>query len=307
MPKEGTVSGDYYGNRTFHDRINFAQGAVGASFNFIKKDTQIWYVDSGKTAPAVSGDGLTWDHAFMTLAEAVTAAGDYDTILIAPNSIQTIDPAGIEINNEGLRIIGALPTPSSQVAAIKCTGTAPVFRILVNRFEIANLCISQRGAYACIQIGSATVGAVYETYIHDCNFDGYSTCTYGIEGYLTTDCVQLVIENNYFQSHATAAIRCSGTKTTVRGNTIIVPVDTIGIMAVDAGGDRAYSIYADNYLSGIANASTGGIVFTGTPTAGTLILTRNYLCGTWNTTITDVGGGCNNYVTDASGGALINC
>ena len=59
--------------------------------------------------------------------------------------------------------------------------------------------------------------------------------------------------------------------------------------------------------SDLAATTTKGIYFAATPTAGDLILAKNYLCGTWNVTITDVGGGCMNYVTDASGGALINC
>ena len=59
--------------------------------------------------------------------------------------------------------------------------------------------------------------------------------------------------------------------------------------------------------SDVTGGSTEGIVFTGTPSAGTLMLARNYLCGTWGTSITDVTGGCGNYVMDANGGALINC
>jgi len=265
----------------------------------------VWYVNSNLSA---SGSGRSWDSAFLTLQEAVTAASDYDTILIAPDSIQTIAATGIAITQDGLRIFGANASEGIQAAALKCTGTSlAMFQVTGNRFEIAGLNLSQRGAYPCIQIGSATVSAVYSTYIHNCNFDGYGTATYGVEGYSITDCVNLLIEDCYFASHATAAIRCSGTRSTVRRNTIAVPADTIGIMAVDATGDRQYSIYVDNYLFGVSGSSTGGIVFTGTPTAGTLMLARNYLCGTWNTTITDVTGGCNNYVMDASGGALINC
>ncbi|KKM15234.1 hypothetical protein LCGC14_1698090 [marine sediment metagenome] len=198
MGRDGPISGKYTGNRQFTGNISFAQGATGAGFNFVKKDTQIWYVDSGKTSPASSGDGLTWEAAFLTLAEAVTAAGDYDTILIAPNSIETIAAAGIAITQDGLKIFGANASEAIQSAALKCTGTAAMFRVTGNRFEIAYLNLSQRGAYPCIQIGSASVGAIYQTYIHNVNFDGYATATYGVEGYLTSDCVNLTIEDCYF-------------------------------------------------------------------------------------------------------------
>lgn len=264
----------------------------------------LWFVNNSNST---SGDGLTWDSAFITLAEAVTAAGDFDTILIAPNTIETIGAAGIEINNEGLRIFGALSTEAHQVSALKITaGTASMFRIVVNRVEIGNLYMSQRTAYTCIEIGSASVGAVYETHIHDCNFDGYGTATYGVSGYgQTVDTVSLVVEDCYFMSFATAALHSNGTRDTYRRNTIIVPTSTTGIYVVENAGDRAYTCIVDNYLSGITDAV--GIEFAGTPTAGTLFLARNYLSGTWGTSITDVNGGCMNYVTDASGGALINC
>ena len=291
------------GPYAFSESISFDQGAAGAGL-VMKKDTQIWYVDSGLS---VTGNGLSPVSAFLTLQEAVTVAGDYDTILIMPNSIETIDAAGIAITQDGLKIFGANSSEAHQAAALKCTGTAPMFVVTGNRFEIAGLNLSQRGAYSCIQVGSASVGAVYQTYIHNVNFDGYATATYGVEGYLTTDMVNLTIEDCYFRAHVTAAIRCSGTRTTVRRNTISVAADTIGIMAVDATGDRNYSIYVDNYLFGISGSSTGGIVFTGTPSAGTLMLARNMLSGTWNTTITDVTSGVENYAAGGSGGALINC
>ena len=306
MGKDGYVGGVYTGNRKYTGNISFAQGASGAGLSFIKKDTQIWYVDSGKTSPSISGDGLTWETAFVTLAEAVTAAGDHDTILVAPNDIETIDAAGIDITQEGLRIIGSASSQGGQNTAFKCTGTAAMFRILADRVEIAGIYMSQRGAYPTIEIGSASVGAVYETHIHDCNFDGYGTATYGVTGYnQTVDTVSMVVEDNYLMSFATIALHCNGTRDTYRRNTIIVPTSTTGIYVKVDTGDRPFTVIVDNYLVGITDAV--GIEFAGTPTAGTLMLARNYLGGTWGTSITDVGAGVMNYVTNATGGVLINC
>ncbi len=72
-------------------------GTFTGGMTMQKLDTRVWYVDSGKTSPAVSGDGKTWEQAVLTLQEAVTLAGDYDTILIAPNTIETIAATGIAI------------------------------------------------------------------------------------------------------------------------------------------------------------------------------------------------------------------
>jgi len=272
-----------------------------------------WYVDSNLSS---SGTGMSWDTAFITLAEAITAAGNYDTIYIRRASIQTIATTGIEITQEGLRIFGENYSPGSQNAALKIAGgTASMFTISANRVEIAGLCLSQRTAYPCIKIGSdaqSTAGtAIYQTYIHDCNIEGYGTGTYGIAPNMsatTVDCVNLVVEDNYFNSFATAAIYASGTRKTIRRNTICIAADTTGIHMLDNAGDRAYTIIVDNYIFGVAGTgTTKGIYFAGTPTAGTLLLAKNYLGGTFDVTITDVGAGVENYVTNATGGALINC
>ena len=307
MVRDGTVSGDMYGDRVYHDRVSFAQGAAGAGFNFVKKDTDIWYVDSGKTGPASSGDGTTWDKAVMTLAEAVALAGDHDTILIGSNDIETVAATGIDITQEGLKILGSAKTSASQNCAFKCTGTAAMLRIASDRVEIAGITLSQRGAYTCIEIGTAGDGSQYETHIHHCNFDGYGTSTYGVSGYgQTGDTVGLVVEDCTFMSFATAAIHASGSKDTYRRNTIFVPTSTTGIHVKDAGGDKNWTVIVDNDLIGITDAI--GIVFAaGAPTAGTVMLARNMLSGTWGTTITDIAQGIENYVSDASGGALINC
>ncbi len=274
---------------------------------------KIWYVDSNLST---SGVGTSWETAFITLAEAITAAGNYDTIYIRRASIQTIATTGIEITQEGLRIFGENYSPGSQNAALKIAGgTASMFTISANRVEIAGLCLSQRTAYPCIKIGSdaqSTAGtAIYQTYIHDCNIEGYGTGTYGVAPNMsatTVDCVNLVVEDCYFNSFATAAIYASGTRKTIRRNTICIAADTTGIHMLDNAGDRAYTIIVDNYIFGVAGTgTTKGIYFAGTPTAGTLLLAKNYLGGTFDVTITDVGAGVENYVTNATGGALINC
>jgi hypothetical protein len=316
MGRDGPISGEYTGDRKYTGRISFAQGAEGVGLQ-VKKDSQIWYVDSGKTNPAASGDGTTWDEAFLTLLEAVTAAGNYDTILVANNAIQTIATAGITITQTGLRILGSNTNNGSQNCSIKKTvGATPMFIIAADRVEIAYLAISMRTAAAAIQIGTDAIAAlgagVYNTYIHDCNFDAYSTATYAIVPHVNgayADAVNLVVENCYFDGFVTAAILCNSTRETHRFNTIKVPAEGIGFNVIKTTGDRGYTVINDNLIYGVTGSATCGIKTAGNITAGLAIWARNLLSGSFNTTIGNSTGdhGVLNYQGTTTGGSLIDC
>lgn len=65
-----------------------------------------WYVDSGKSA---SGDGKSWDYAFITLDEAINAASadNGDVIHVAVGHAETITTAAIVVpDKDGLTAIG---------------------------------------------------------------------------------------------------------------------------------------------------------------------------------------------------------
>ncbi len=309
MVGQGITTGEMTGDRHYTGNVSFAQGTSGAGFNFVKKGTQIWHVDSGKQNPAASGNGLTWEGAFLTLQEAVTAAGDYDTILVAHNSIETIAATGIAITQDGLRIFGPNGSPGRQSAAFKSTGTAPMFVITGDRVEIAGLHFSQRGAYICIQVGSASDGGVYQTWIHHCNLEGYGTATYGVSGYAqTADTVHLVVEDCHFQGFATAAIHSNGTGDSYKRNVIKVNSNTIGIDVKKTGGTRGEGVIADNLIYGVAGGSTVGIKLAGNITAGLFIIANNLLSGSFDTTITQSTGlnGVQNFISSSTGGSLID-
>ena len=270
----------------------------------------IWYVDYNR---ASDGDGTSMDSAFTSITSALAKAGNYDTILVAEAAIMTCPTAGWTITQTGLKIIGANLHEGTQSNAIKkIAGTTPIFTIKADRVEIANLCLSQRTAYPCIQIGDTIGQAYYQIYIHNCNLEG-QTGTYGITpgGSLGVKSgaspVNMVVENNYFSGFTVAAIVADGDRCSYVGNTIKVNDDGIGIWYLSGAGDRPGSVIQANTFRGLSASTTKAILFDATPTAGDIILANNYLCGTWNVTITDVAGGCMNYVTDASGGALINC
>ncbi len=303
------------GPYTWDQHLTFTGGVSGTNVD-VKHGKKIIFVDSGLSA---SGGGRSWKEAYITLAEAVAVANDYDVILIAPNSIETIATGGIAITQDGLKIFGANGSNMRQAAALKITaGTSPMFTITGNRFEIAGFNISCRIAYPAISIGDVALGvgtAIYQTWIHDCNFDA-STATFAIAmggaggfGVATQcDAVNTVIENNHFAAFATAAVVVSGTRMTVRNNTFNVPVDTIGVSVVETGSNRGFWSVNNNYFTGIANSSTTAIKFAGNTTSGQGTVINNLLTGTWDTTITNNTGdiGCLNYVGSTTGGSLID-
>jgi len=299
------------GPYTWDQHVTFTQGVAGASYN-VKEGSEIWYVDSNITNP---GDGRSPKNALKTLAGAVAVAGDYDVILIAPNSIETIAAAGITITQTGLKILGANGSPAIQASALKiAAGTAPMFTIKADRVEIAYLCLSQRTAYACIQIGDTAGQAYYQTYIHDCNFDGYNTATYGVTTGPTgtasaADAVNLCVEDCFFKGHVTAAIVSNGTRDCYRNNFIHVPADACGVWVLKTAGDRGYGVVADNYMTGEAGTTTIGIKGAGNNTPGLLIYTRNVFVGDFDTTISNNTGdpGVLNYYGSTTGGSLIDC
>ncbi len=277
----------------------------------------LFFVNSSVSS---SGDGLTWDSAFKTLQEAVTASGDHDTILVAPNDIDTIASGGIEITQEGLRILGPLVSTELNNAAFKIVaGTSPMFTILADRVEIAGLHLSCRIAYPAICIGSVADGvgtAIYETHIHDNNITGYGTGTFGVAmggaggfGVATQcDAVNLVIERNKFTSFVTAAVVVSGSRMSVLDNDFNVQADSIGVSVVETGGNRGYWTINDNRFTGISGSSTTGIKFAGNTTIGQGTMINNQLVGQWTTTIDTNSGdpGLSNYFGSTNGETLLD-
>lgn len=299
------------GPYTWDQHVTFTAGVAGATFNN-KFGTKIWYVDSGITT---AGDGTSPEKALATLAGAVTKAGNYDIILVAENTIETI-AATITITQTGLKIFGSGSSEAAQASALKTTYAGPMFLIKADRVEIAGLRISQRSAYASIMIGDTAGQAYYQTHIHHCNFDGYGTALYGVSpGPVAAaangqcDPVNLVVEDCYFKGIVTAAIVSNGTRDTYRRNTIHVTADSCGVYVFKTAGDRGYGVVADNLMFGEAGTTTIGIKGAGNNTAGLLIYARNLFVGDFDTTISNNTGdpGVLNYVGSTTGGSLIDC
>jgi len=160
--RDGTVSGDNYGNQIFHDQITFAQGAFGNN-----SGANSWYVDSSKS---VTNDGKTWIKAFLTITEAVAAASAGDYIYLKGTFTEAV-----AISTAGLTFIGAGPTPNDNVWMESAadddlaTVTAGSCRFYNIKFRIPTT--GGRGIVLS--------GADY-TVIQDCLFQGRSGSTHAV-------------------------------------------------------------------------------------------------------------------------------
>ena len=269
----------------------------------VRKMASAYYVNANVAA---SGTGTSWDTAFQTITEAVAAATTQnDIIYVAPGDYD--EGATLAITTQGLQIIG--PGPDTQNKAMIYDGQSAGYDLMtINAHEVIIDGIAFSAAedtYDGIVVGGSS--ASYKVTIRNCRLDGWSG-EYGIQAGAVNDCPDILIENNLFRSWNTAAVQLNCTRACVRNNIFWVATDCIGLEHVSTGGNRPDNVYVDNYFCGASNSSTTGIKFTGTPTAGMCICSKNMLAGTWDTSITEsTATACvNNYVADASGGALID-
>jgi len=311
MTSFGPVTGDVIGNVQFKGgSVSFAQGASGVGINVVK-GSSIYYVDKNKTNPASSGDGKTWETAFLTIAEAIAAAGEYDTIFIGPGTYSE----KLTATQYGLKIFGALASTGDQsVTTIKAVlaSAAPCLTITTKgKQEIAGINFQQDGAKAAIQLGESGGSGLFSVHIHSCRFDGGGVGLYGVSNYAASnpeDCPDLVVENCQFREFVTAAIYANSTRDVYRNNTIWVRAAGIGIEYIPTTGSRPDCLIENNKIVGSASTDTG-ISIANSPSAGTYFIVRNIVanCNTDITSKATNDAVCVlNYVGDASGGALID-
>lgn len=305
MGRDGIVSGTYTGNRNYTGRCSFAQGVSGAGVQVVK-DSQIWYVDKNKTSPAASGDGLTWDQAFLTVTEAVAAAGDYDVIFIGHGVYS--EAATLAITQTGLKIFGAGSSgfiwgPTSLKSD---TAADHLITIDCNEVEIAGLdFICNTTSKNAIQMGATTT--TYKTHIHDCHFGGGGTTNIGINCDTTQDTVDMHVDRCEFYNYSTAGIYLSGTRCKITNNLFFVPAAGIGIdNSNDTGANRPDKLIAGNMILGSNSTDTGIKIASTEPTDGTLLVYNNCVtnCGTANITVGKSDAGTVNNPTYVDGAAL---
>jgi len=253
----------------------------------VNEKSNTWYVDKHKTS-GISGNGSTLEEAFLTLTEAVAAAGAYDIIIMGRGNYT--EAATIEITSaqRGLKIIGpttgGVPTSNGLSSA---TSGDDILYINADDVEIAGI------TFWCLTNGKngITVGEDYDGYnnwIHDCCFlTGNADNTlgeYGIKANNTDDCVGLLIENNYFYFMSTAGIISHATRCTIRNNLIWSNATGIDTTAHTAGSRSGLAVY-DNKLIGRQTGSTIGIKLGTAPIEGHLFISDNIVTN-FNTNIT---------------------
>ncbi len=273
MVGQGIVSGIMTGNRKYTGRNTFYQGISGAGLQVVK-DSQVWYVDKNKTSPAISGDGLTWDTAFLTITEAVAAAGDYDVIFIGHGVYS--EAATVNITQLGLKIFGAGTSgyiwgPTSMKSN---TAADHMLSINANEVEIAGLdFIANTTSKNAIQMGSTAT--TYKVHIHDCHFGGGGTTNIGINCSLVQDTVDMHVERCEFYNHSTAGFVLSGTRTKVTDCLFFVPAAGIGLDIRDTGLGRPDKLIDGNKIIGSNSTDTGIKLPAGDITAGAILISNN--------------------------------
>ncbi len=240
----------------------------------------IWYVDKNK-ASGNTGDGTTWSDAFLTITEAVAAAGNYDVIYIGQGVYS--EAATVDITQDGLKIFGAGTSGYIWGPTSMKSDTAADHMLSINAtgVEIAGLdFITNTTSKNAIQMSSTVT--TYKTHIHDCHFGGGGTTNIGINCSLVQDTVDMHIDGCEFYKYSTAGIVLSGTRTKVTNCLIFVPASGIGIDIRDTGGNRPDKLIAHNMIIGSQSSDTGIKIAATEPTDGTLLVYNNCVtnCGT---------------------------
>ena len=262
----------------------------------------IWYVDDDGAA---GNGGRSWGKAVTTLTKALSLAGDFDVILVAPGEYEELDV--LNITEEGLKIIGPGIDSQNQALIYVADSTNHAMTINANNVEIAGLGFTvNKDTYDAIRI--ATTVLTCKTYIHHCRFDGYGQGEYAIHTGTSYDSPDLVVEYCTFRSWKTAVIYANATRAIYRYNTLFLEAATVGFKHIPTGGSRPDQFYTHNQILG-ANSTDTGFEITNTPSALTYLITYNIIAGC-STSITSKATNdavfILNYVGDASGGALVD-
>jgi len=284
-------------NSTIGREINRRMDTVGSPF---RDSTKFYFVDASKSS---SGDGRTWEGAYKTIAEAVTAVGTTKDCTVFVRAGDYTLTATLAVPADGFALIGQ----GHRGIATKITCTSDIITIDKSNVEIAGIGFLQAtDAKDCIVISDTT--AADSIYIHDCHFNGTGGGEYGIISVDTSaDSAQLVIENNVFKAFNTAAISVDSTQAIIQNNIIFGVASTTAIVVAAQASPEGF-VVANNIIVGVDDGDTG-IEIAQTPTKGTYAIVNNYVLGA-ATTITQTAnneyGTAFNYDATNAGGAQID-
>ena len=244
----------------------------GNSFPATMIPGDIFYVDMTVTT---SGDGKSWGTAFKTVTEAVTAAGDYDAILIGPGVYS--EAATIAITQDYLKIFGAGTSGFIWGPTSLKSDTCADHLMSINSIgvEVAGLdFIANTTSKNSIQMSDTTT--TYKTHIHDCHFGGGGTTNIGINCDTTQDTVDIHVERCEFYNHSTAGIFFSSTRGKITDCLFFVPAAGVGIdLTTDTGDNRPDKLIANNMIIGSNSTDTGIKIASTEPSKGSLLVYNN--------------------------------
>lgn len=306
MAKDGNATGVYHGNRRYTGQCQFDQSVIGMIG--VPGTGQIHYVDKNKTT-GTTGDGSSWDAAFMTATEGFGALEDYDVLIIAPGNYDedgTITLTGVK----GCKIFGyntGMQWGEGSTTIRDVTSGADLLALTgCQSLEIAGIGFINSQAYDGINF----TGLNYSVEIHDCCFTGQVGG--GAIGVNAIDAggangPDLYVHDCKFVEYATTAIIMGHQRNVIRNNFFIVPDNGIGINA-DGAAAATYGEFdiSDNRMLG-GGTGDHGIYYTAW-TANNGIIFNNKFAGFAKSVPDNVDntetGFVWNYESDATGGGV---
>lgn len=232
-----------------------------------------WYVDGD--GGLTTNTGKTPDTALSTIGAALDLAGDNDTIIVKAGNIAYAEP-GLEITQDGLRLIGCQQHPGMFWGAYISGTTDHLLKVNANAVEIAGLTFYNAGdSYSAVYWAENT--STYQGYIHDCSFHGVNTGEYGIYNEIASDPGELVIQHCYFMDYDTAAINYYSSFGVIEDCIFEVPTGKIGIRyEATAIGNRPWGKIINNKFFTDDNNNAVGISFVATPGVGHSLIDGNH-------------------------------
>ena len=221
---------DRLGPTRFSNYIDFEQGSSAG----IITGSSIYYVDASLSS---SGNGKSWNGAFITIAEAVAASlaagGTYDTIFIkgTENTGDTSDFAesvSITAAQTGLRIIGIGNSPEGVLWTVG-TAEGTILTVAAKDVYVAGIRFRPNGATTgkAVSLASTAIGFTAE----NCVFR--STVETALQGIYMDSTPDVTISDCKFTSLATGIFGDASVKTIYRLRVLNClfddKVDTAGI------------------------------------------------------------------------------
>ena len=256
--------------RDFRVKNLDVSGQATGNIGGLKTPNKVWYVD-GSQITGVSGDGTTWDEAFLTITEAMAVVGENDIVYVAAKEITdyTGDPTSyaetviIPYAAAGMALIGVYRGQTQGgLPQIKIgSGSTALLTVRAPGCLIANIGFngaSSTGGGILLDDDYAAKAA-FGTTIEGCHFKNcvVTTKTAASGGAIYTTSAgnawQVTIRNNYFYKNE-CDIVLVGTSSTRPQNWIISdnvfsgPAASVNCNLYLAGGSGINGVIIDNNI-----------------------------------------------------------